>query len=320
MGRAVPLGAVILPGRGDETPMRRDLEQAERLELGLVKVRWLLIAYAVVQTMVETRRPERAVVRLRARLRSSRWGSLLSNLFFAQFVRPRPAVPTSDGWAPSRSLLDTVVILEWVWVAADEPSDPDWVIAYLLPIEGAMRYGIPGAFAPLPVLLVSEIAREMSLAEEFPGYRFVGPAVAFRVGMAAVIALVAGVFASSLRKEARPTRRNGRRRRAGGAARRGGGASARPRPAATCRRSTPRSSPASRPRIRPPGIQAIAEAVGRELAATSLGVLLLEPDENGTEQLVAAGVFGDPGYRRNTRFVAGSEPFGSAPDLVAPAA
>src|SRR4029077_6885406 len=42
---------------------------------------------------------------------------------------------------------------------------------------------------------------EMYLSEEFPSYHFVGPAVAFRVGMAAVIALVAGVFASSLRKE-----------------------------------------------------------------------------------------------------------------------
>ena len=53
MGRAVPLAPSILAARGDETPMRRDLEQAKRLELGLVKVRWLLIAYGLVQTMVE---------------------------------------------------------------------------------------------------------------------------------------------------------------------------------------------------------------------------------------------------------------------------
>ena len=171
--------------------MRRDLEQAKRLELGLVKVRWLLIAYALVQTMVERVDPNAPSYAFELGLVLT-LGMLLSNLFFTQFVNQARRLSDVRWVGAVAFMLDTVVILEWVWVAAAKPSDPAWVMAYLLPIEGAMRYGILGAFAPLPVLLVSEIAREMYLAEEFPSYHFVGPAVAFRVGMAAVIALGRG--------------------------------------------------------------------------------------------------------------------------------
>ena len=214
-------------------------------------------------------------------------------------------------------MLDTVVILEWVWVAAAKPSDPAWVMAYLLPIEGAMRYGILGAFAPLPVLLISEIAREMYLAEEFPSYHFVGPAVAFRVGMAAVIALVAGVFASSLRKEAEhATDRTIAAEEAALRAEEAAKREAEARRDLSAFHTAILAGVASEDPAQ--GIQEIAEAVGREMECDSLGVLLLETGEGGSEELVAAGVYGDPGYRRNTRFIAGSEPFASGTELARP--
>ena len=61
--------------------MRRDLEQAKRLELGLVKVRWLLIAYALVQTMVERVDPNAPSYAFELGLVLT-LGMLLSNLFF----------------------------------------------------------------------------------------------------------------------------------------------------------------------------------------------------------------------------------------------
>ena len=296
--------------------MRRDLEQAKRLELGLVKVRWLLIAYALVQTMVERVDPNAPSYAFELGLVLT-LGMLLSNLFFTQFVTQARRLSDVRWVGAVAFLLDTVVILEWVWVAAAKPSDPAWVMAYLLPIEGAMRYGILGAFAPLPVLLVSEIAREMYLAEEFPSYHFVGPAVAFRVGMAAVIALVAGVFASSLRKEAehatdRTLAAEEAALRAEEAARR----EAEARRDLSAFHTAILAGVASEDPAQ--GIQEIAEAVGREMECDALGVLLLETGEGGAEELVAAGVYGDPGYRRNTRFIAGSEPFASGPELARP--
>ena len=316
MGRAVPLAPSILAALGDETPMRRDLEQAKRLELGLVKVRWLLIAYGLVQTMVERVDHNAPSYAFELGLVLT-LGMLLSNLFFTQFVAQARRLSDVRWVGAVAFLLDTVVILEWVWVAAAKPSDPAWVMAYLLPIEGAMRYGILGAFAPLPVLLVSEIAREMYLADEFPSYHFVGPAVAFRVGMAAVIALVAGMFANSLRKESeyatdRTLAAEEAAQRAEEAAR--GEAEARRDLSAfhtAILAGVASEDPAQ-------GIQEIAEAVGREMECDSLGVLLLETREGGVEELVAAGVYGDPGYRRGTHFVAGSEPFASGPELARP--
>jgi signal transduction histidine kinase len=133
--------------------------------------------------------------------------------------------------------------------------------------------------------------------------------------MAAVIALVAGVFASSLRKESElaAERTAAPKRppmRADDAAKREA------KLAATCPRSTgdPGGVASEDPAQ---GIQEISEAVGREMECDSLGVLLLETTD-GAEELVAAGVYGDPGYRRGTRFVAGSEPFASGPELSRP--
>ena len=316
MGRAVPLAPTILAARRDETPMRRDLEQAKRLELGLVKVRWLLIAYGLVQTMVERLDPNAPSYAFGLGLVLT-VGMLLSNLFFTQFVGQARRLSDVRWVGVVAFLLDTVVILEWVWVAAAKPSDPAWVMAYLLPIEGAMRYGILGAFAPLPVLLVSEIAREMYLSEEFPSYHFVGPAVAFRVGMAAVIALVAGVFASSLRKESeraadRTLAAEEAALRAEDAARR----EAEARRDLSAFHTAILAGVASEDPAQ--GIQEIAEAVGREMECDALGVLLLETGEGGMEELVSAGVYGDPGYRRGTHFVAGSEPFASGSELARP--
>ena len=296
--------------------MRRDLEQAKHLELGLVKVRWLLIAYGIVQTFVERVDPNAPSFAFTLGLVLTT-GMLLSNLFFTQFVQQARKLSDVRWVGAVAFMLDTVVILEWVWVAAHKPSDPAWVMTYLLPIEGAMRYGILGAFAPLPILLVSEIAREMYLSEEFPSYHFVGPAVAFRVGMAAVIASVAGMFANSLRRES--DRATERTLMAEEAAQRAEDAARRE---AEARRDlhafhtailagVASEDPAQ-------GIQEIAEAVGREMECAALGVLLLEPGEGGSEVLVSAGVYGDPGYRRGTRFVAGSEPFGSGADLARP--
>lgn len=296
--------------------MRRDLQQSKDLELGLVRLRWLLVAYGVVQTAIEAAAaPSPSYgVPLAATLTG---GLLLGNVLVGRVTR-RARRTAELRWVGALAFaLDVVVVLGFVWIAAEAPSDPAWVLAYLLPIEGAVRFGMPGAFVPLPLLLASELARELSLSETFARYTFSGSAVASRVGMGAVIALVAGMFASSLRREAdRAADRTLLAERA----------------AHLAEESARRETEARRDLVAfhtailagaaaedaGEGMQAIAEAVGRELGCDALGVLLLEPIEGGTEQLVAAGVYGEPGYARGTRFVGGSEPLGAGPELSRP--
>jgi signal transduction histidine kinase len=296
--------------------MRRDLEKARRLELGLVRLRWLLVAYGLVQTLIETADPGAPAFAVPL------GGVLTAGLFMSNILVARIARRAEDGrtlgWIGVLAfILDSVVVLGLVWVASHTPSDPGWVIAYLLPIEGAIRYGMAGALAPLSVILLSELGRELFLAAEFPRYEFATPDVSFRVGMAAVVAVVSGMFAGSLRREAQ--RASERTAMAEEAARLAEEAARREAQAqrdlsafhTAILAGVAAEDPAE-------GIQAITEAVGRELGCEALGVLLLEPGEGGGEQLVSAGVFGDPGYSRGTRFVSGAEPFKAGPGFTRP--
>jgi signal transduction histidine kinase len=284
--------------------------------LGLVRLRWLLVAYGVVQTAIEgasDRSPSYGVP-LAAMLTA---GLLLGNILVARAAR-RARGTSELRWAGILAFaLDIVVVLGFVWVAAEAPSDPAWVLAYLLPIEGAARFGMLGAFIPLPLLFVSEWAREVALSETFPRYVFSGSAVANRVGMGAVIALVAGMFAASLRREAdRAAERTLLAEQAAHLAEESAKREAEARRDLAAFHTAILAGVAAEDPNE--GMQAIAEAVGRELGCDALGVLLLEPIDGGTDQLVAAGVYGDPGYARGTRFVGGSEPLGAGPEFTRP--
>jgi signal transduction histidine kinase len=125
--------------------------------------------------------------------------------------------------------------------------------------------------------------------------------------MAAVIAIVAGLFASSMRREAELARE--RTRLAEDEALR---AEAAARRESEARRDLVAFHTAILAGVAADdaaeGIQAIAEAVGRELGCEALGILLVEPADVGADRLVAAGVWGTPGYERGTRFVQGTAP------------
>ena len=54
------------------------------------------------------------------------------------------------------------------------PADPTWVIAYLLPLEGAIRYGLVGASLPVAVTVASEFARQLNRRKD--GFQGVRPA------------------------------------------------------------------------------------------------------------------------------------------------
>ena len=296
--------------------MRRDVEQVRRLELGLVKLRWLLVAYALVQTLIQTADPGAPSFAVPL------GGALTAGLFVSNVLIARIARRANDGrtlgWIGVLAfVLDSVVILGLVWVAAHHPANPAWVIVYLLPIEGAMRYGMAGALAPLSVILLSELGRELSMAAEFPRYAIATSDVSFRVGMAAVIAVMSGMFAGSLRREAeRATERTAMAEEAARLAEEAAGREAQAQRDLSAFHTAILAGIAAEDPA--DGIQAIAEAVGRELGCHALGVLLLEPVEGGGEQLVSAGVFGDPGYGRGTRFVGGAEPFDAGPGFSRP--
>jgi signal transduction histidine kinase len=183
-----------------------ELEGQRRLERGLVWVRWLgviLGAYLITQTNTG---PVRYFPRAPERNLELGFG-LLTLLALVNVLVWRG---TSGAPEPHRLrrlgflafATDIVVILGLAWVYSYDAKTTVWVVIYILPLEGALRYQLRGALAVLGITLVSEIGREALLDATSPGYMFQVSNVAFRVGILALIALVGGFMARSLAREA----------------------------------------------------------------------------------------------------------------------
>ena len=97
---------------------------------------------------------------------------------------------------------DIAALLGLAWIFSFDPRDTTWVVVYVLPLEGAIRYRLAGAFSSVAVTLVSEIGRQAYLAATFPRYDFLLSNVLFVVGIQAIIAAVAGLITRSLAREA----------------------------------------------------------------------------------------------------------------------
>jgi len=98
--------------------------------------------------------------------------------------------------------LDVVAITALVWIYSTHPQDSTWVAAFVLPLEGAVRYGLSGAIRPVPVTLSRQRLRGEWFERRFVGYEALLRAVASRISVAVVVAVVAGVMGRSLERAA----------------------------------------------------------------------------------------------------------------------
>ena len=194
-----------------DRPMRgRDLAQARRVEHGAIGLRWLVVAFGVAE----------AAFALRDTGDTPGYALPLSFILVAGLAIGNVVVSTAAERATRLEqlerigflgfALDVVVVIGLIWTSSVGPADPIWVIGYVLPLEGAIRWGLRGALAPIPVFLVSEIFREISLSDRYASHPFMGGAVAFRVGMGLTVAIVSGLMARSLEREAEKARERAR--------------------------------------------------------------------------------------------------------------
>lgn len=93
--------------------------------------------------------------------------------------------------------LDTAVIFANIWLESFDRNATSWTLAYVLPLEGAIRYQLRGASVGIAAFGVSEFAREFYRLSMFPELTFEISAITFRVGLYAIIALVAGMMAAA---------------------------------------------------------------------------------------------------------------------------
>jgi len=96
--------------------------------------------------------------------------------------------------------LDALVILGLVWLTTDGPADPVSVVGYLIPLEGAARWGLLGAALGAAAFLAGQLLPEFGVAAASSAMKTSAPVIAFRAGMALVVGAVAGSFASVSRR------------------------------------------------------------------------------------------------------------------------
>lgn len=267
------------------------VEGARRLEGALVRVRWfgvLLGAYLTSQSeRLGPPLPSRTTVLLA-------WGVVallaLGNLAVWMGTRKVRSLPGLRRLGLSAFALDAVVIFAATWIYSYNPHDTTWVVTYVLPLEGAIRYQLGGALATVGLTLVSETAREAYLAARFdvpqpelflPAWDFEPANVAFRVGLQAIIAAVAGFMARSLARQRDRAEEEARQHRE--IARR----------EMSARRELAAFNTAILTGVAAEDLdtstQLMAGAIGRDLGFEAFAIYLLEDD-----RLVPRGTYGTP--------------------------
>jgi signal transduction histidine kinase len=184
-----------VPERGStdpDVPSRlKDIRQSEQT---MVFVRWGGVLFAVTQILFyEQPYPpgaERLALLLVGALAAA---NVLISLFTLRDLSLRDALLLSL----SAMTIDVLVVSGFVWLYAFDELSALWAVLFVLPLEGAIRFGLPGALAAWAVMTISYAARELWGSREY-GYPFLWNSVSFRMGIGLLIALVAGLMARSL--------------------------------------------------------------------------------------------------------------------------
>jgi signal transduction histidine kinase len=261
-----------------------ELEQAKRLERGLVIVRWVGIVlgvYLISQTNTGTPPYGGSVVVV--------LGQGLMALLAAWNVAVWLLTERLASASAMRRLglacfaVDAAVVFGIAWLNSYDPKGAVWVVIYILPLEGAVRYRLTGALATVAVTFCSELGREVYLASRFDDYPFLVANVVLRVGIQAIVALVAGFMSRSLAREAENAEEQARRFQE--AARR---ESLARRELAAFNTAILTGMAVEDPDM---AIQLMAGAIGRDLGFETFTILLREGDD-----LVVKGAYGLPAF------------------------
>ena len=98
--------------------------------------------------------------------------------------------------------LDTLVIIGFTFVYAFDEATSIWALIYIIPLEGAIRFGLRGAIGWMGVATVAYVARELYGSAVF-GNEFLVTSISFRMGLGFLVGWVAGGMSSNLAKERR---------------------------------------------------------------------------------------------------------------------
>jgi signal transduction histidine kinase len=96
--------------------------------------------------------------------------------------------------------IDVALASAFVWLYAFDEISALWAILFILPLEGAIRFGLKGSIAAWAASTVLYATREIWAVERY-GRSLEVESITFRMGIGFLIALVAGMMARSLTRQ-----------------------------------------------------------------------------------------------------------------------
>jgi hypothetical protein len=96
--------------------------------------------------------------------------------------------------------MDVTAVMGFVVVYAFDQTIAVWAVMYLLPLEGAIRFGLRGALTVMAAVSLLYVARDL-WAEAVYGFPVAVESLTYRLGLGLIIALIAGMMARNLTRE-----------------------------------------------------------------------------------------------------------------------
>lgn len=171
-----------------------DLLRAQR---SMVVVRWIGVPWALLQVLFYEKPYPSGFQALGFALVVV---LALGNLLIALLGRRPDSVELARPLALGGLALDISVIGGFVWLYTFDPESALWAILFILPLEGAILFGLTGALGAWAATTVLYAAREVWGSSHY-GYPLLWNSVTFRMGVALIIALVAGLMARDLTRQ-----------------------------------------------------------------------------------------------------------------------
>ena len=176
---------------------RTTLARAVRTERTMVRVRWVGVVFACVQVATYYLPYPPGVVPWAvatvALLAAGNVGAWMT-------VRGVTTLRAARALQLATLLLDGLVVMGLVVVFTFDHDTAMWAVIYILPLEGALKFGLGGSLLTMAVATAAYFVRELYGAAVYDN-PFLPTSVSFRMGIGFIIAWVAGAMASSLVRE-----------------------------------------------------------------------------------------------------------------------
>lgn len=185
------------PSPGEPGPAGEHLLGSER---SMVAVRWVAVAFGLVQILAYEDAPYPEGIPVFALGLVAMGVLALGNVAIWVGSR-RASSPRVRPLALTGLALDVLVAEAIVWLWAFDPGSALWAVLYVLPLEGAIKFQLPGALGTWAAVTALYVGREFWAAAVYPDLEVQWNSITFRMGIGLLIALVGGLMARNLTRQ-----------------------------------------------------------------------------------------------------------------------